>query len=660
MDIYVNPISKMGQTGSSLLKLIQNTTLPVIDLIVREGLQNSLDAAIPDVRTVQGNFITGTCERQRVDAIFTGITEALKDAIPGDKMDFMALRDKGTTGLTGPLKEADYKDGNDRGNLRKLIYEICQAQTGADKGGSWGLGKTVFFRAGIGIVMYYSRIYTGKKYEERLAATLIENDLDKGSLLRRANLKNGHLFSGVAWWGEKDDKANDTWPLTNIAEIHEILDVFGIEPYTDEETGTTVIVPYIDRHKLCADANTAGIGSILENWTLEDFISMAVQRWYLPRLYNPQYQYGANLDFRLNGKKYRASEREPFFTIMQDLYNNAAKDGIQIKVQSAFEGTGKYAGYLNIEKITRDDLGHSMTPHLLINKPEEGDADDVPPIVAFCRKAGMVINYDTDGAWTARVPHTHKGEYLVAFFVLNSDIELSGTNHMTLDSYIRGAELADHMNWYDRPLGGRPCTIVSRMQKNAAKKLLEYTKPKENDNELKSDSRLQKKLGELLLPPTGFGKAPKNGAGNNNGGKGHASGKHGPDMSPVSVHYSYDNTLLLSWSVVLNRYVKNITQELSVRTATGAVIHAQEWESDDKGIGTKFPFVIEGVKVICKDEELNCTLLSSEGGIPYAFTIDTSGLRPTSRKKKELCCQIQVKCNDESLTCCISRQEESK
>ena len=36
--------ARMSETGSSLLRLIQNHELPVLDLLVRESIQNSLDA----------------------------------------------------------------------------------------------------------------------------------------------------------------------------------------------------------------------------------------------------------------------------------------------------------------------------------------------------------------------------------------------------------------------------------------------------------------------------------------------------------------------------------------------------------------------------------------------------------------------------------------
>ena len=44
MDIEIALPGKMSESGSSLLKLIQNNSTPTIDLLVRESIQNSLDA----------------------------------------------------------------------------------------------------------------------------------------------------------------------------------------------------------------------------------------------------------------------------------------------------------------------------------------------------------------------------------------------------------------------------------------------------------------------------------------------------------------------------------------------------------------------------------------------------------------------------------------
>jgi hypothetical protein len=62
-----------------------------------------------------------------------------------------------------------------------LVLGKNQEADGA--GGSWGLGKTSFFRLGIGIVIYYTRVEIENGYEERLIASLIESPKQKNRLL---------------------------------------------------------------------------------------------------------------------------------------------------------------------------------------------------------------------------------------------------------------------------------------------------------------------------------------------------------------------------------------------------------------------------------------------------------------------------------------------
>uniref|UniRef100_UPI0026F238B9 hypothetical protein n=1 Tax=Faecalibaculum rodentium TaxID=1702221 RepID=UPI0026F238B9 len=59
MDIQIAQISNMSQSGSSLLRSIQNNSTPILDLLVRESIQNSLDAAKPDRRSVRVDFEIG-------------------------------------------------------------------------------------------------------------------------------------------------------------------------------------------------------------------------------------------------------------------------------------------------------------------------------------------------------------------------------------------------------------------------------------------------------------------------------------------------------------------------------------------------------------------------------------------------------------------------
>ena len=65
MKIEILEPGKMTQSGSSLLKLIQNNKTPSLDLFVREAVQNSLDAGsaiskhAESKKYVEVRFLTG-------------------------------------------------------------------------------------------------------------------------------------------------------------------------------------------------------------------------------------------------------------------------------------------------------------------------------------------------------------------------------------------------------------------------------------------------------------------------------------------------------------------------------------------------------------------------------------------------------------------------
>ena len=59
MKIEIAEPGRMTQSGSSLLKLIQNNNMPILDLLVRESIQNSLDAKNEKDPYVTVEFLTG-------------------------------------------------------------------------------------------------------------------------------------------------------------------------------------------------------------------------------------------------------------------------------------------------------------------------------------------------------------------------------------------------------------------------------------------------------------------------------------------------------------------------------------------------------------------------------------------------------------------------
>ena len=72
MQIEIAKHERMSESGSSLLRLIQNTSTSTLDLLVRESLQNSLDAARSDKDYVGVNFKVGEFEAAAFRQAFSG------------------------------------------------------------------------------------------------------------------------------------------------------------------------------------------------------------------------------------------------------------------------------------------------------------------------------------------------------------------------------------------------------------------------------------------------------------------------------------------------------------------------------------------------------------------------------------------------------------
>ena len=78
------------------------------------------------------------------------------------------------------------------------------------------------------------------------------------------------------------------YPITDESLIEMFLDAFGITPFTEEETGTSIIIPYLDEELLMAEAKTGFKVSeeMLNRCSFLNSISLylryAIQKWYAP------------------------------------------------------------------------------------------------------------------------------------------------------------------------------------------------------------------------------------------------------------------------------------------------------------------------------------------------------------------------------------------
>ena len=622
LDRFILPIDFGVSYGSVTLKSLQNDNVPELDLLVREAIQNSSDASLMQSgHAFAVNFTAKTFSPARFNAYLTDIEDYLNLRFPEETAHFLEIRDLMTSGLTGNTRKADIKK-EDHGNFFKLIYDTGKRQTQTGAGGNWGFGKSVYYRVGIGIVIFYSRIKVDSAYESRLIVTLVEDESKKNpdgtdaTILNRLESKS----AGKAWWGIRDGE--DLLPITDEEFINLVLNTFGLKPFKETETGTSVIIPYIDPKKLLDDVIPAD-AEIKEDvrehmetvWTAElaDYLRLAIQKWYAPKIQNTELRKIIGCDKKMliasvNNVPLQKQKMLPFFQLVQELYTTALArtygteykstwlphiECLAINIQKYFIG-GTTSGYVSAVKVTRDVLNcgqNVLSPYVYIGNYEvEGSTND--PIVMFARDPGMVIDYSITGPWVKNIsPPDSEEEYLFAFYLPDTSKKLRdglsvSPGVITLGDYLRECEASDHMGWDDPA----KMQIVSRIQKNTVNQINQKIMKGPETKVEATASKLAAKLGRSLLPRVGYGKKKRDGGGN---GGGTGGGKlRNIDFEIFSTSVSGDE-ITLFFQLKLAHSKKDAHLELIV-ASEGGWITPQSWQKD---IGTRFPATIRSLQI---------------------------------------------------------------
>lgn len=600
--------------GSVTLKSLQNDNVPEIDLLVREAIQNSSDAALEEEGSSYAvNFQYGTFKAREFNSFLTDIEAKLNELFPGATADYLEIRDTKTSGLTGCIRKNEIKK-DDHGNFFKLIYDTGKRQTKSSAGGNWGFGKSVYYRVGIGIVIFYSRIRTEDGFDSRLIITLVEDESKKDSLGNDATILNSiePLSAGKAWWGMREGE--DLLPLQDMEFITSVLDVFGLAPFKDTETGTSIIIPYLKSPELLggilpADAEIeAGVQEHFKSvWTasVPDYLKLAVERWYAPKIHNrelPKFCDKKWLMVSVNHIPIRKQDMLPVFRLVQELYltsiaktysyNYTSTEFPEIKcmpVNIMGYFSGKTSGYVSMIKISKSELNGTqnlLSPYDYIGK-FEADGGYNEPIVMYARDPGMVIEYAITGPWVKNItPPDSPDDFIFAFYypdtekLLRQDLSVPEFAGIKLGEYLRECEASDHMGWND-PV---KMQIVQRIQRNTVNQITGQLKKVDDVKVDATASKLSNRLGKNLLPRVGYGK--KSGGSGGSGG-----GGTGTKITNVSLEITsqtiYNNEVVMDYVLKLMHGKK--TARISLLIASeGGWIDPEAWRDD---IGTDFPMV---------------------------------------------------------------------
>lgn len=614
--------------GSVALKSLQNDNIPELDLLVREAIQNSSDASLKepgDSFSVQ--FNTGVFNPAVFNTNLTGVEKILDSMYSGDTAEYLEIRDTKTEGLTGCIRKKDINP-DDHGNFFKLIYDTGKKQTQKNAGGNWGFGKSVYYRVGMGIVIFYSRIKVDSGYESRLIITLVEDENSPTAILGKVCPNS----AGKAWWGIKDNE--DFLPLTDEIFIRGILDIFGVKSFGATETGTSIIIPYIKTDELIKNIipEEASISDDIRSrctwaYNFEEYLTLAIQKWYAPKIQNRHLKEFCNkkwLGVWVNNKPLRYDSMLPFFKLVQELYTTAIAKTFGSEYQSEWltditcypvhirdyfdsQIDNSISGYVAAIRINKDDLygGQNYMDPCIYTRHFEEDPDINEPMLMYARDPGMVIEYTIAGPWVRNIAAPESSdEYIFAFYMpitekkLKDDLSEKKFAGMELGEYLRECEASDHMGWND-PANMQ---VVVRIQRNTVKQLQKNLVSEKSDGIEATASKLSGRLGRKLLPRVGYGRK-KGGSGGTSGGTG--GSKINNTIFKVLSQKYLNNELAVEFELKLTQG-KRTAEFTNLSKSEAGLIDPKSWENE---IGTEFPIRISDISV--------CSI--SSGDENYAF-----------------------------------------
>lgn len=226
-----------GITAEGLRNQLGRPTLSVLTVLVRESAQNSWDAKLDGDVDYKLDLVTvSPAHRQAWNELLApnapedvSAGRTLTEFFRGSSLRYLAVSDRGTTGLAGPVRSDEYARPNERGWL-SFVLNSGERQDVDGGGGTYGYGKGAFFLASrTGAVLIYTRFDDKGALRSRLI----------GSALLSSGDVDGVPYTGRHWWGRPSEDFCE--PLVDEA-ADSTARRLGLPEFRKGETGTTVVV----------------------------------------------------------------------------------------------------------------------------------------------------------------------------------------------------------------------------------------------------------------------------------------------------------------------------------------------------------------------------------------------------------------------------------
>lgn len=230
------PYSAAGSAvASSLTKAVRDSSLHEWAILVRETLQNSIDARNSPAAVIYSvDIYRATLEQKgvlqrhvfrRIPAELPELSKSLKSA----NLPLLVIADWNTQGLSGPIR-ADLAT-EEKANFCDFFLNVGREESKGYQGGTRGLGRGVLFDiSSASSIVVFTRTTVGGRKVSRLLAMAVSPGFNDGI----------HKFTGRHWWCAD---ASNPWPEPlEGPRAEELAHALGLDVMPTKATGTAIMV----------------------------------------------------------------------------------------------------------------------------------------------------------------------------------------------------------------------------------------------------------------------------------------------------------------------------------------------------------------------------------------------------------------------------------
>lgn len=258
LDLHSERFARTGNiAGEGFRRLLGRPALGLLQTVIREALQNSVDAA-PQGKKVEILLRYRTLEDDELaslrDMFFRTLPPeeafvpkddddgaSLREVLGAEQVSLLEIADFNTTGLGGPTR-ADVAIGTEDLDFVNFMRNVGAARDTHQGGGTYGYGKTSLYALSrvSTIIADTQTICNGDPVRRIMGCHL-------GDAFEAAIDGERRRFTGRHWWG-RDDADGGVEPLEG-AEAAELSELLGLPQRGESRTGTTIaiVAPHVDR-----------------------------------------------------------------------------------------------------------------------------------------------------------------------------------------------------------------------------------------------------------------------------------------------------------------------------------------------------------------------------------------------------------------------------